>query len=112
MIEYHPVQEVYQFFDGEIKLDEGYFSSVRKDGRSVVVVFGLLKHNGKAYTVAGDTKTLMPIITNKVKPGNIVYADSYHSYNALDISDFKHFRINHSKEFADHHNHIKTQENF
>jgi len=30
----------------------------------------------------------------------------------LDVSDFHHFRINHSKLFADHHNHINGIENF
>jgi transposase len=30
----------------------------------------------------------------------------------LDVSDFKHFRINHSKLFADKKNHINVIENF
>jgi len=30
----------------------------------------------------------------------------------LDVSDFKHFRINHSKLFADQKNHINGIENF
>ena len=30
----------------------------------------------------------------------------------LDVSDFHHFRINHSKLFADRHNHINGIENF
>jgi transposase len=30
----------------------------------------------------------------------------------LDVSDFKHFRINHSKLFADKRNHINGIENF
>jgi transposase len=30
----------------------------------------------------------------------------------LDVSDFHHFRINHSKLFADCHNHINGIENF
>ncbi|MDO5650682.1 MAG: transposase, partial [Moraxella sp.] len=39
----------------------------------------------------------------------------YKSYNALDVSDFKHFRVNHSKEFTDKDNsknHINGIENF
>lgn len=40
-----------------------------------------------------DTKsdTLFPIIKEKVFHGSIVYTDSYHSYNVLDVSEFKHF---------------------
>lgn len=40
------------------------------------------------------------------KPDSVVCTDSYLSYNTLGASDFKHFRINHSKGFAKDHNHI------
>ena len=56
--------------------------------------------------------TLVPIIERKVTPDSIVYSDSWRGYNALDISSFKHFRINHSELFADAHNHINGIENF
>lgn len=55
---------------------------------------------------------LATVITNKIKPNSIVYTNSYRSYNALDVSDFKHFRINHSKEFAKGHSHINDIEGF
>ena len=51
----------------------------------------------------------MPIIRQKVKPDSIVYTDTWISYNALDISEFKHY---HSKLFANRHNHITGIENF
>lgn len=38
--------------------------------------------------------------------------NTYPSYNALNVNDFKHFRINHPKEFANNHNHINGIENF
>ena len=120
MIEYHLALEAKELFDGEIELDESNEGGICKGKRGrgaggKTAVFGLLKRHGRVYTVVvKDTKsdTLMPIITSKVKPDSIVYTDSYKSYNALDVSDFKHFRINHSKEFAKDHNHIKAQENF
>ena len=123
-------QEIYDYqvnqkrlLYGEIELDENYFGGIHKGKRGrgaggKTAVFGLLKRNGRVYTVVvKDTKqtTLMPIITSKIKPDSIVYTDSYRSYNALDVSDFKHFRINHSKEFADKSNklnHINGIENF
>ncbi len=58
------------------------------------------------------TKTLMPIIREKVQPDSIVYTDCWRGYNALDVSEFKHYRINHSELFADKHNHINGIENF
>jgi transposase len=54
----------------------------------------------------------MPIIIDKIKPDSIVYTDCYRSYNVLDVSEFKHYRINHSKLFANQHNHINGIENF
>jgi len=54
----------------------------------------------------------MPITSRKIKPDSIVYTDSYHSYNALDVSRFHHERINHSTDFAKGKNHINGIENF
>ncbi|USZ15857.1 IS1595 family transposase [Moraxella sp. FZFQ2102] len=120
VIEYNLNLEAHTLFDGEIELDESYFGGMRKGKRGrgaggKTAVFGLLKRNGKVYTaIVKDTKTdtLMPIISSKIKPDSIVYTDSYKSYNVLDVSDFKHFRINHSKEFAKDHNYINGIENF
>jgi|TARA_R110001606_G_scaffold157934_2_gene301243 transposase len=100
--------------------DESYFGGRRKGKRGrgaagKVPVFGLLKRNGKVYRVVmPDTKTvtLIPIIREKVKPNSIFYTDTWRSYNALNVSEFKHYRINHSKLFANKTNHINGIENF
>ena len=109
-----------EMFDGEIEVDESYFGGHRKGKRErgaagKVAVFGLLKRNGQVYTVAvpnTQTATLLPIICEQVKPDSIVYTDSYRSYDVLDVSEFSHFRINHSTHFAEKHNHINGIENF
>ena len=109
-----------EMFDGEIEVDESYFGWHRKGKRGrgaagKVAVFGLLKRNGQVYTVAvpnTQTATLLPIIREQVKPDSIVYTDSYRSYDVLDVSEFSHFRINHSTHFAEKHNHINGIENF
>ena len=107
-------------FTGEIELDESYFGGTRKGKRGrgaagKVAVFGLLKRGGNVYTqiiLDAKTDTLMPIIRDKIRPDSIVYTDYWRGYNALDVSEFKHFRINHSKVFADQKNHINGIENF
>ena len=107
-------------FSGTVELDESYFGGVRKGKRGrgaagKVAVFGILKRSGKVYTqIVLDTKTdsLMPIIRRKIEPDSIVYTDCWRSYNALDVSEFKHYRINHSKLFAQKQNHINGIENF
>jgi transposase len=59
-----------------------------------------------------SSATLYPIIERKVVPDSIVYSDCWRGYNVLDVSDFKHFRINQSTRFADQANHIPGSENF
>lgn len=41
-----------------------------------------------------------------------MYTDTFRSYDVLDVSEFSHFRINHSTHFAENHNHINGIENF
>lgn len=48
----------------------------------------------------------MPIIQQKIEPDSVVFTDYWRGYNALDVSEFKHCRINHSKLFAKKQNHI------
>jgi len=106
--------------DGEVEADESYFGGARKGKRGrgaagKVAVFGLLKRKGKVYTAIvpnAKRQTLMPIIEEKVRPDSIVYTDTLGVYNALDVSDFHHVRINHSRHFAQRENHINGIENF
>jgi transposase len=107
-------------FSGEIEVDESYFGGKRKGKRGrgaagKVPVFGLLKRGGKVYTkIIPNAKatTLMPIIQERIMPDSVVYTDCLSSYNVLDVSCFKHYRINHSELFADRKNHINGIENF
>jgi len=107
--------------EGRIEVDESYFGGHRKGkhGRGAagkVVVFGLLKRGGKVYTaMIPDAKrtTLLPIIRQKIVPDSVVYTDSYNVYDVLDVSEFHHFRIDHSNAFTqEKHNHINGIENF
>lgn len=105
---------------GEVEVDESCFGGVRKGKRGrgaagKVAVFGLHKRGGKVYTAIipnTKTETLLPIIQEKVAPDSIVYTDTFGACNALDVSDFHHRRINHSKCFAMRQNHINGIENF
>jgi transposase len=113
-------KESEEVFRGEIEVDESYFGGTRKGKRGrgaagKVPVFGLLKRGGRVYTkIISDasSSTLIPIIESKVVPDSIVYSDCWKGYNVLDVSEFKHYRINHSKLFADKQNHINSIENF
>jgi transposase len=125
---FHKLREViaaqmgaWQKMDGEIEVDESYFGGhcKGKRGRGAagkVAVFGLLKGGGKVYAVMiPDAKqtTLLPIIRQKVVPDSIVYTDCLKSYDVLDVSEFRHERVNHSEEYvAKNGNHINGIENF
>lgn len=110
-------------FSGEIEVDESYFGGRRKGKRGrgaagKIPVFGLLKRNGKVYARIipdASSETLIPIIERKVSPDSIIYTDSWRSYNALDVKNFHHHRINHEEAYVDNKdasNHINGIENF
>ena len=107
-------------FGGEIEVDESYFGGRRKGKRGrgaagKIPVFGLLKRGSKVYTKVitdASSATLMPVIERKVVPDSIVYSDGWKGYNVLDVSDFHHFRINHSELFVDNQTYINGIENF
>jgi transposase len=113
-------EECQEVFGGEIEVDESYFGGARKGNRGrgsagKIPVFGLLKRGGRVYTKIipdASSATLIPIIERKVIPDSIVYSDCWRAYNVLDVSSFKHYRINHSMLFADKKNHINGIENF
>ena len=106
---------------GEFEVDESYFGGARKGKRGrgaagKVPVFGILKRGGKVYTkmiADASSKTLLKAIKSKVLPDSIVYTDSFGSYDVLDVSGFKHRRVNHSKTFVSPKgHHINGIENF
>ena len=102
------------------KRDESYFGGTRKGKRGrgaagKVPVFGLLKRGGKVHVVIipnAQQNTLIPIIRRTIEPDSIVYTDGFLSYDALDVSEFRHHRINHSERFFEARNHINGIENF
>ena len=105
---------------GEVEADESYFGGRRKGRRGrgasgKVAVFGLLKRGGRVFTAVipdARTQTLLPIIRERVQPDSIVHTDTFKACSALDVSDFHHRRINHSRLLADHQNHINGIESF
>lgn len=75
------------------------------------ILFLIKKKVGFILLLSNISDTLIPIIKSKIK-SNIIYTDSYRNYNTIDMSDFKNFRINYSKDFMQKYNHIKGIEKF
>lgn len=62
--------------------------------------FGRLKRGGRVHAVMipdVGSRMLMSVIRKKIRPVSIVYSDAWHAYRMLDISEFRHERINHAK---------------
>ena len=105
--ERHSVQ-----LDNGIEADESYFGPRRVRGkrgrgaRGKIIVFGLLKRNGKVYCEIiknTEKQVLMPIIKRVVQSGSDIYSDGWRSYNALAIYGYNHKKVKHSEdEFSRH----------
>lgn len=120
LIATHLASQAPELLAGEVEVDESYFGGRRKGkrgrgARGKVPVFGLLKRGGKVYAFVipnAAGRTLMPIMQRTIKPDAIIYTDSFSAYDMLDVSEFRHKRINHRKRFSDGGNHINGIENF
>lgn len=106
---------------GKVEIDESYFGPrrVRGAGRKVIV-FGLLKRNGKVYTQIVPNvsrETLKQIVQAKVEPDSTIYSDGWRSYDGLvDWGYKRHYRVNHDSNVfvnkTNPKNHINGIENF
>ena len=125
---YHKLRQLIAARMGEVEpemavfeCDESYFGGARKGKRGrgaagKVCVFGILKRGGRVYALPvadATSQTLLTALKTRVKADSVVYTDSLASYNILDVSGFKHHRVNHSKTFVTKRgNHINGIENF
>ena len=109
-------------FSGVVEVDESYFGSRHvkgKRGRGALgktIVFGIFKRNGKVYTrIVPDVSraSLQAVIKGKVTLDSIIHSDHWKAYNGLvDVGYMKHYRINHSVEYANSVTHINGIESF
>ncbi len=111
---------------GGVEIDESYFGPRRVRGvrgrgaGRKVIVFELLKRNGKVYTQIVPNvsrETLKQIVQAKVEPDSTIYSDDWRSYDGLvDWGYKRHYRVNHgNNEFVNRtnpRNHINDIENF
>ena len=81
-------------------MDKSYFggrcrSRHDRGASGEVVVFGILKRNGRVYIVAVDNakSDALPVIKQKIMPDSIVYMDSLSSYDKPGVSGFIHQTI-------------------
>jgi len=123
LITHHAVEEREDFaIRNGVEVDESYFGPKRvrgKRGRGAskkVIVFGLLKRQGKVFTQVisrASQEEILPIIRNTVQSGSDIYSDGWRSYDALAIYGYNHKKVkHHENEFADGDRHINGIESF
>ena len=58
-----------------------------------------------------SAKTLMTEIKNHIRPGSVIYSDSWRGYNHDELleSEFSHFTVNHRYNFIDPETAANTQ---
>lgn len=124
----HDVPEV---FSGTVEIDETYIGGQWKNkrkgkkrqpakrgrGTSKTPVFGILCRGGKVWAkVVPDVeaKTLMPLISRRVKRGSTVCSDTWKSYTGIAAKGYVHRTVEHGKgEYINKEgNHINGLEGF
>ena len=111
------------FTKGSIEIDESFFGARRvrgKRGRGAggkTIEFGMKKRGGNVYTQIVEncsTKSLLPIIRNKISQESVIYSDEWRAYDGLvNFGYKKHYRVSHSNDvFANGKAHVNGIENF
>ncbi len=89
-----------EMFDGEVEVDKLFRRTTQRSRcgwqSGCIRAFEAKWQGLYRCRTQSQTVTLSPIIREQVKPDSIVYTDCYKSYDVLDVSEFSHFRINHS----------------
>ncbi len=102
-------------------MNESYFGGSKKGdkrGRGVqnkVLVFGILKRDGKVYTqvIRNASKSeIRALIKRLVGHESTIYTDKWRAYDGLVLNEYKHYQINHSKTMGSGTRHINGIGNF
>lgn len=123
--------DIPEVFSGKVEVDETYvggqWKNKRKQARKMgtkrgrgtrkTPVFGILCRGGKVWAkVVPDVeaRTLVPLITKRVKRGSTVFSDTWKSYTGIAAKGYVHRLVDHGKgEYVNRHgNHINGLEGF
>ena len=106
---------------GHVEVDKTYIGGYRagKRGRGAknkTVIFGMLERAGNIMTrIVPDvkTKTLYPIILDKVDKGSTVSSDELRSYGTLKYHGYNHGTVEHrEKKYVNGIHHVNSLEGF
>jgi transposase len=112
--------------EGPVEMDESYLGGALKNKhrnklkqgyqKDKQPVFGMVERGGRVITqVIADTKskTVLPIVAERVLPSTMVYTDDYPIYDGLAKMGYQHSRIQHTvKVYVMGDIHTQTIEGF
>jgi transposase len=123
-----------EVLDGPVEVDETYVGGKRRHGNpstgnrgggrpgadsKKVPVLGIVQRGrGTGQVIAtvipnAQTKTLMPVVTQRVMPASLIYTDEWKPYENLPKAGYAHRRIHHaSKVYVSGDVHTNTIEGF
>jgi transposase len=105
----------------EVEVDVTYIGGRKrgKHGRGAkgkTPVFGMAQRNGNVIAVIVPdvkSKTLVPIVKEKILPSSVIYTDEFPNYDSLRKLGYKHKRVHHqSKVYVMGDAHTNTIEGF
>lgn len=106
-------------YGGHVELDETFVGGYKKGqqgGKGKAVVFGMLERNGSLQTYHvpdRKSKTLKPIIKDKIVKGAIISTDEYGAYKDLNKHGYIHGHVCHeAKEYVKGIHHTNNLESF
>ncbi|XP_076066108.1 uncharacterized protein LOC143039752 [Oratosquilla oratoria] len=93
----------------EVEIDETLFIKRGRFTKQLWVFGGIERLTKKCFLVPllnkdRSARTLVPIIKKFIKPGSVVYSDSWRAYKQLCDQGYSHFVINHKDHFVDPNN--------
>ncbi len=116
---YHLTFKELELLEGEVEMDETLFGGRRPGKRDwgalgKQMVFGIYQRKGKVLTFPISSRSrdsLLPLITQHIKPGSLYYTDDWIAYASLSISG-NHVVVPKEKGIARGRDHLNGVEGF
>ena len=114
LVRYAMMQEIPPIFRGTVEVDETYLGGAWKNkrlsqrrmgakrgrGTSKTPVFGILCRSGQVWAQSVpdvEARTLLPLITRRVKRGSTVCSDTWKSYTGIAANGYVHRLVAHGQ---------------